>query len=45
MVRHSEGKFLFAVASDFLVCSVFWETVAVKKFVFRENWVGSILAG
>ena len=50
MVRLSEGRFLFAVfyvdqLAHFLVCLVCYETVAVKNFVFRENWVGSKVAG
>ena len=28
-----------------LVCSVCYETLALKNFFFRENWVGSVMTG
>ena len=31
-------------SAHLLVFLVYWETIVVKNFVFRENWVGSKVA-
>ena len=33
------------ISAHLLVCLVCQETMAVKNFVFRENWIGSKVAG